>query len=73
MSRDDYLKALGAFRYLFRQQVKTHKPIQEERYSIGLVPYTFFQNQDKVLKQKIDDVFNEKIAACIIKREGRLS
>ncbi len=67
LGTDDYIKALGAFRYLYRQQVKQPLPLAGH-YKTGLIPQTFFQKPKD--KQAIDNFFAEKMKFFLNKREG---
>lgn len=58
---DNYLKALGAFRYAFRSQ---------SNGKFGTVPFQFF-NQNLELKQKIDSLIFERLQLFMDKREGK--
>jgi len=63
---DTYIKALGAFRYLYRCQVKPPTNVKGH-YAIGSIPQLLF-SQDA--RKKIDDLFLEKMQTLMKKREG---
>ncbi len=68
-SSDDYIKALGAFRYLYHTQCKPPESSLSEQYPIGRIShYSFFQ--DPAVKKKIDSLFQERIRSLMTKREG---
>ena len=69
-SPDDYIKALGAFRYMYRTQCKQPVPLVGGRYSIGSISHSFFQ--DQTVRKKIDSLFQERIKRFIEKREGQI-
>lgn len=55
----NYLKALGAFRYLYRCQVKMPIKIVEGEYDRSWISWSFFQDSER--KIKIDALFNDKL------------
>lgn len=59
---DEYLKALGAFRYLFRCQISG---------KYGMVSFRFFNENQPSLKE-IDSLFHERLQKFIAKKEGGL-
>ncbi len=65
---DDYIKALGAFRYLYRCQVRESVPVNK-KYRTGIAPQSFFKNA-KETTDEIDKLFSEKMKDFIEKREG---
>ena len=60
---NEYLKALGALRYLYRCNT-TRK--------MGTVPYGFF-NENSALREEIDQLFMDRLERFTIKKEGKLS
>jgi hypothetical protein len=68
-SSDDYLRAIGAFRYLYRIQCKQPDQPIAEQY-IGRISHTFFQ--DSEIRKKIDKLFQERIKRFMEKREGEV-
>lgn len=66
-SEDEYIKALGAFRYLYRCQVKEPNKINGN-WEVGITPFYFFQNQQKC--HDLDNLFHERLQRFLLKREG---
>ena len=60
---NEYLKALGAFRYLYRCNT-TGKT--------GVIPYGFF-NENPDLRKEIDQLLIDRLERFTIKKEGKLS
>lgn len=66
IKQDDYLKALGAFRYLYKKNVTKHQNINGQ-YSIGTVPQTLFNAKNK---QAVDKLMRERAINFLQNREG---
>jgi hypothetical protein len=62
-----YLQAVGAFRYLYRSQVKAVKNI-EGTHKIGSSPQVFFQ--DAGVRKKIDAMFCQKMREFMVGSES---
>ena len=67
---DDYIKVLGAFRYLYHTQCKPPSPPISGEYSIGRISHSFFQ--DAATRKKIDALFQERTKFFMAKREGEM-
>jgi hypothetical protein len=65
---DDYLHALGAFRFLYRVQSKPATPAIANQVPIGRLASTFFQNPKD--KEDLDKFFTQDVKEFISKREG---
>lgn len=64
---EEPLKALGAFRYMYRCQIKEPEVV-DNHYVTGLASQAFFKDSAKT--KEIDCMFFEKIKQFIVKREG---
>lgn len=65
---DNYFYALGALRYLYRCQVKPASIVNAE-YASGVVPPVFFE-KSPVLRQQLDQLFQERLERFVQQREG---
>lgn len=66
LKQDDYLKALGAFRYLYKKNITKTNNIAGH-YNIGTVPQTLFNTKNK---QDIDKLLRERTIKFLQEREG---
>jgi|GEM_PF-2233996 len=66
LTSEDYLKALSAFRYLYRCQVKPTEPLAQ-RFFIGSAPQAFFSQASDL--QTIDKFITERMQNFIVQRE----
>lgn len=65
LSSSDYLKALGAFRFLYHCQIKNPTEILKGEYDRSWISWHFFQDDNR--RNKLDTLFNEKLISFQLK------
>ncbi len=68
-STNKYIKALGAFRYLYRCLLKSHPGKIKEIVCVGTSAHDLFFREDKAI-EKLDELFSERIRRAMEIREG---
>lgn len=63
LSSDEYLQALGAFRYLYHCQAKVPVSAISSRYDRSCVAWDFFNNAEK--KDSLDQLFYNQLVSCL--------